>query len=145
MTTIVMNTLNAAVTEYDWAFQSITPTHAGDATGLFSLTGDTDNAVAIDAEAMTGKTDWGTSLKKRLGDVFLTLQGSGAGEFLVTAAAAYAYPVTVRANGESSSKPGMGINENFLAFGYRNVAGADFRLDRIEIPVNQSKQRRAAS
>ena len=37
MTAIVMNTITRAVGEYDWEFESITPTHAGSALALYQL------------------------------------------------------------------------------------------------------------
>ena len=46
------------------------------------------------------------------------------------------------ATGQSRSKPGLGIRENYLAFGYSNTDGADFRLDRIEVLVAESTRRR---
>jgi hypothetical protein len=146
MTTIVMNTLNAAVTEYDWTFQSITPTHAGDASGLYLLGGDDDAGADIDASAFTGTTLCGSSLKKRVPAVYLGLTGSGAGQLHVrTKTASRTYPVIVDEAGTSRGKPGLGLHENYLGFGYSNVAGADFKLDRIEPRLVLSEQRRAGS
>jgi hypothetical protein len=146
MTTIVMNTLNAAVTEYDWAFQSITPTHAGDAAGLYLLGGDDDAGADIDATASTGITNCGTSLKKRVPVVHLGLECSGAGQLHVhTKSATHNYPVAAAAAGVTRGKPGQGIHENYLGFGYSNVAGADFKLDKIEVPLAVSEQRRVGS
>jgi hypothetical protein len=42
----------------------------------------------------------------------------------------------------SRAKPGRGIRENYLAFGLTKTDGLDFQLDRIEVEVNQSTQRR---
>lgn len=149
MTTVVMNTLNAAVTEYDWSFQSITPTHAGDAAGLYLLGGDTDNAgslapTPIAATVTTGITNWGTSLKKTPEAAFLALRGAGGGLFHVHCpGVSYAYPVVVQADGQTRANPGLGIKQAYLGFGYSNVAGADFHLDRIEIPLVESDSRRS--
>src|SRR5574343_21954 len=70
MNTIVMNTLTGAVTEYDWAFQSITPTHAGGAAGLFLLGGDKDGALPIPANVLTGKQLMDAAQKKRIPDIY---------------------------------------------------------------------------
>jgi hypothetical protein len=141
MTTIVMNTLTGAVTEYDWAFQSITPEHAGSADGLFTLGGDTDDGAEIEAELRGSKA--GGTAKQGLGNVYLAVQGEGAGRLIVAGQSSeWEYPVTVRASGVSRARPGHGISENYLTLGYRNVAGAAFRLDRIDAEVYESNHGR---
>ena len=144
MNTIVMNTLTGAVSEYDgFGFQSITPTHAGSATGLFTLGGDTDDGRPVVANVVTGKQLWGGTLKKTAQMVYFSLKGSGTSTMTVTGEnASYSYPFPVRPDGQSRSKPGLGIRENYLAFGYSNTDGAAFQLDRIEVLVAQSKNRR---
>lgn len=154
MTAIVMNTLNAAVTEYDWAFQSLTPVHAGDATGLYVLGGPTDAGQPIPARAVAPVSNLGSSLKKALGDAYLSLQGprDSAGQLLVRTVSydeddtevieEWAYDLPVRSAGVSRATPGKGIRANKLALGYANLDGADFRLDRIEADVLESKAKR---
>lgn len=141
---IVMNTLTGAVSEYDnFQFQSITPTLAGSATGLFALGGDTDLGLPIVSHVLTGKTLFGPSVKKFLDLIYFSLLGSGTSSLIIQGAvAAYVYTFPVRAPGESRARPGRGIRENYLAFGYSNTDGADFRLDRIEVLVNASQNRR---
>lgn len=142
--TIVLNTLTGAVTEYTgFGFQSITPTHAGSAAGLFQLGGDTDAGAPIVANVLTGKQLWGESLKKFIEMVYFSLKGSGTSRMTVVGeSAAYSYDFPVRPSGQSRSKPGGGIRENYLAFGYSNKDGANFQLDRIEVLVRESKNRR---
>lgn len=144
MNTIVMNTLNGAVTEYSrFAFQSITPSLAGSALGLFALGGDTDAGEPIVATVTTGKQLWGGSLKKTAQMVYFSLKGSGTSTMTVHGeSTVHSYPFPVRPTGQSRSKPGLGIRENYLAFGYSNTDGADFQLDRIEVLVAESKNRR---
>ena len=144
MNAIAFNTMTGAVSEYDgFGFQSITPTHAGSATGLFALGGDTDDGRPIVATVTTGKQLWGGSLKKMLQMVYFSLKGSGTSTMTVTGEnASHSYPFPVRPDGQSRSKPGLGIRENYLAFGYSNTDSADFQLDRIEVLVAESKNRR---
>ena len=144
MNTIVMNTMTGAVSEYTgFGFQSITPTHAGSATGLFILGGDADAGLPIVAAVTTGKQLWGGTLKKTAQMVYFSLKGSGTSTMTVTGEnASYSYPFPVRDTGQSRCKPGLGIRENYLAFGYSNTDGADFQLDRIEVLVAESKTRR---
>ena len=141
---IVLNTLTGAVSEYTgFGFQSITPTHAGSATGLFALGGDTDAGLPIVAQVTTGKQLWGGSLKKVAQLVYFSLKGSGISTMTITGqSASYSYPFPVLPAGQSRSKPGKGIRENYLAFGYSNTDGADFQLDRMEVLVAESKNRR---
>lgn len=139
---IILNTLTAAVSEYSLAPQSITPTHMGDALGLYLLGGELDDDQPIVAEVITGDTQWGSSLKKHLDMVYFAMTGSD-GELIVKGKAdEYRYSFPVRGSGQSRCKPGMGIRENYLAFGFSNPDGSDFQLDRIEVSVAQSKTRR---
>ena len=95
------------------------------------------------ATVTTGKQLWGGSLKKMLQMVYFSLKGSGTSTMTVTGEnASHSYPFPVRPDGQSRSKPGLGIRENYLAFGYSNTDGADFQLDRIEVLVAESKNRR---
>lgn len=141
---IVLNTLTGAVSEYEgFAFQSVTPSHAGSATGLFTLGGDTDAGLLIVAEIATGKQLFGASVNKFLDLIYFSVRGSGISSLIVQGAiAAYVYTFPVRPTGESRARPGRGIRENYLAFGYSNTDGADFTLDRIEVSVNPSHTRR---
>jgi len=145
MTTIVMNTANGAVTEYDWDFQSLTSVHAAGAEGLFQLGGSTDAGVQIDSTIMLGKTGRGTNAKKRLDTVFFAMHGIGNGLLRVAGeTTSYQYEFPVRFNGVSRAQPGRGINENYLAIGYSNLNGVDFRIDRIDAEFFASTTRRAS-
>jgi hypothetical protein len=141
---IAFNTLTGAVSEYSgFGFQSLTSTLAGSATGLFALGGDTDAGLPIVATVTTGRQLWGGTLKKTAQMVYFSLKGSGTSTMTVTGEnASHSYPFPVRPDGQSRSKPGLGIRENYLAFGYSNTDGADFQLDRIEVLVAESKNRR---
>ena len=144
MNTIILNTLTGAVSEYaGFGFQSITPTLAGSATGLFALGGSTDDGLPIISTATTGKQLWDSSLKKVAQLVHFSLKGSGISAMTVTGeSASYTYPFPVLPAGHSRAQPGKGIRENYLAFGYSNADGADFQLDRMEVLVAESKKRR---
>lgn len=146
MTAIIMNTLTYAVTEYsNFDFDGITPTHAGSAAGLFALGGNLDVAAKIVATVKTPRKDWGSSLKKAVDLVFLSIKGNGTAKFTVQGeddATQYSYDFPLLASGESRAKPGRGIRENSMAFGLTTPSGQDFQLDRIEVNVTPSTQRR---
>lgn len=143
MTAIVMNTLTGAVSEYSLSFDSMTPTHAGSATGLFELGGDLDGTSAIVSTVLTGAQLWDASLKKRIDMVYFSMNGEGRGELIVQGRELeHRYPFPVRAAGQSRQQPGKGIRENYLAFGFSNIDGDDFTLDQIEVLVAPTKTRR---
>lgn len=144
MTAIVLNTLTGAVSEYDTAFHSITPTHAGDAAGLFAFGGDTDAGMPIVAQVQTPKTIQASTLKKSLEAAYLAMQGAGSAEVRVIGQQQWAYPFAVQADGVSRCKLGRGIQENYLGFGFGNPGGEHFQIDRIEIVMAGSKNRRSA-
>ncbi len=144
MNTIVCNTLTCAVTEYDWpAWQALTPTHAGDATGLYALGGDTDAGQPIVAELRLPCTLRESTLKHHLAMVYLSMQGQGSAQLTVHGAqSSWAYAFPLRASGQTRCPVGRGIRENYLGFGLTTPAGQAFTLDRVEVLATASKTRR---
>ena len=144
MNTIICNTLTGAVSEYtSFAFHAVTPTHAGSATGLFAFGSDLDIDQPIVSDVRTAKRLLSSTLKKHMELVYFAMQGSGTSELTEFGnAGQWIYPFPVRSSGESRAVPGRGIRENYLGFGYRNPAGDAFRIDRIEVLTNESKNRR---
>ena len=138
-----MNTLNGAVTEYDWPITSIGPTRAGSAGGLHSLGGNSDAGQPIAPSITTGKHLWGDTIKKFVAYVYFAMVGAGTGQARVIGqSATYTYPFPIGASGTSRAVTGRGIRENYLAFGFDNVGGADFRIDLIEPKTAASTTRR---
>lgn len=145
MTAIVMNTLTGAVSEYSgFDFHAVTPTQAGTATSLYTFGGDTDAGVPIVGRFETGKTLWGSALKKRVEVVYFgTPVGGGLGTLTVQGdASTYQYEVTMRPQGMSRGKPGKGIRESYLAFGFSKQDGGAFTVDRVEVMIASSNTRR---
>ena len=144
MNTIVCNTLTGAVSEYTrHNFQSVTPTHAGSATGLYAFGGDTDDGLPIVADIRLPPTLRDSTLKKYLNMVYLSMSGQGAAEFTVFGKAQdWAYEFPLRDSGQTRCKPGGGIRENYLGFGLSNPQGQAFTLDRVEVLLLESKNRR---
>lgn len=144
MNAIVCNTQNGAVTEYTrHAFQSITPTHAGSATGLFKLEGDTDDGLPIVGEIRIPPTLRESTLKKCLNTVYVAMIGEGNAELTVFGRPdSWAYSFPLRDSGETRCIVGRGIRENYLGFGLRTPEGQQFTLDRIEVMTLESKTRR---
>lgn len=140
---IILNTLNGAVSEHSLAPQSITPTHMGDALGLYLLGGELDDTQPIVSEVLTGETLWGSSLKKLLNTLYFSMAGAGTCEAIVKSRnAEYRYSFPVRSTGQSRALTGRGIRDNYLAFGFTNPGGEYFQLDQIEALTAQSATRR---
>lgn len=143
MNTIVMNTLNGAVTEHALPFHSVTAAHAGSESGLFLFGGSTDLGAPIATTVTTGKKHWGSTLKKFVASVYFAIKGAGTGRLTVHGENTdHPYTFPMRASGETRCVTGRGIRENYLAFSHSNVGGADFRLDRMEVLSAQSTTRR---
>ena len=144
MNTFVCNTLTGAVSEYTrHEFQSITPSHAGSATGLYELGGDTDDGLPIIASIRLPATLREGTLKKHLGMVYLSMTGEGDAQFTVFGKTQdWAYPFPLRDSGQTRCKPGGGIRENYLGFGLTTPQGQEFTLDRVEVLLHESKTRR---
>ncbi len=145
MNAIAVNTLTGAVSEYEgFSFQSVTPTHAGDAAGLFALGGETDNGRVIVADIRLPVTLRENSLKQHIAMVYLSMRGAGEAEFAVFGpqGQSWSYPFPLRASEQTRCPVGKGIRENYLGFGLRNPQGQAFTLDRVEILSVKSKTRR---
>lgn len=144
MNTIVCNTLTGAVSEYTrHSFQSITPTHAGAADGLYQFGGDLDDGLPIVSAIKLPPTLRESTLKKSMEMVYLSMHGVGDADFTVFGAAEdWTYTFPLRESGQTRCPVGKGIKENYLGFGLANPQGQAFKLDRIEVLVRASKTRR---
>ena len=142
--TIILNTLTGAVSEYTrHAFQSITPTHAGSATGLYEFGGDTDDALPIVAHIQLPGTLRESTLKKAIKMAYISMRGAGSARFTVHGAQqSWSYDFPVRPSGQSRCPVGKGIRENYLGFSLSNPDGQAFTVDRVEIMDAPSNTRR---
>lgn len=144
MNTIILNTQTGAVSEYtNYAFQSITPTHAGNASGLFAFGGDLDIAQPIVGQFQTATKLRSTTLKKMLEMVYLSMKAEGDAYLTVFGEYdSWTYCFPVRDSGQSRCVVGRGIRENYLGLGFAKSDGAYFTIDRIEPLMHESKTRR---
>ena len=145
MNTIVCNTLTGAVSEYTGpGFQAITPTHAGSATGLYALGGDTDDGLPIVSTIRLPATLRESTLKKSLGSVYLSIRSQGEAQLTVHGpnAEEWSYQFPLLSSGQTRCVVGRGIRENYLGFSLSTPQGQSFALDRVEVQVYESKNRR---
>lgn len=143
MKSIVVNTLSGAVTEYSRPLACITTSHGGSREGVFALEGDTDHGQSIVGELRMPTVNYGSTLAKSLAAIYAC--GDGLGEAIAdvhTHSSSWSYPLRFGGNRVARANPGRGIREVYLGFGLRFVQGQDFRLDRVEVLVNESKNRR---
>jgi hypothetical protein len=145
-----LNLKTGALTEYsNYPFNSICQFNGrylgASSSGLFKLTGDTDNGTEIPAHIKTGKLDFGTSQLKRIKDVYVALQTLGDWQVAIVTdeniKRTYAtvdgeiVPHTGRVNCAKGSKG------RYHSIGVANVAGADFEIDNIEINADVLSRR----
>ncbi|MDD2711288.1 MAG: hypothetical protein PHU77_00070 [Simplicispira sp.] len=145
MNAVVCNTLTGAVSEYSrYAFHSITPTHAGSATGLYEFGGDSDDGLPIVSSIRLPATLRESTLKKHIGMVYLSMRGQGEAQLTVRGpgAAQWDYAFPLRSSGQTRCAVGRGIRENYLGFGLGNPDGQTFTLDRVEVLAHTSSTRR---
>ena len=145
MNTIVCNTLTGAVSEYTgFGFQSLTPTHAGSANGLFALGGDTDAGLPIVANIRLPRALRDTTLKKFPTLVWLSMKGAGSANLTVYGEQhewSYSFQMQPR-TGQTRCQVGRGIRENYYSLGISTPGGQAFSLDRVEVQHVESRSRR---
>ena len=144
MNTIICNTRNGAVSEYTgFGFQSVTPTHAGSANGLFKFGGDADIDQLIVTNIRLPRTLRENTLKTHIDMVYVSILGAGSAKLHVhTPDKDWSYDFALRASGQTRCEVGKGIRENYLGFGLSNPQGQHFKLDRIEVLEAASTTRR---
>lgn len=144
MTTIVMNTQTGAVSEHSLDLHSLSNDFGAGDDGLFALGGDLDGLARtpIDSDATTGTMLWDSTQKMLMSDAYVAMTGAGHGVFTVVGRAVqYPYQFAILPSGVSRAPLGRGIRENYVAFKYQNVDGADFTIDRIEVRSFKSQRR----
>ena len=107
------------------------------------LGGDLDIDQSIVGSIQTGKTLIDESRKKYVEAVHFAMTGTGSGALVVAGQeSTYSYSFQIRPAGVSRAKSGRGIRENYLSFGLEKSDGGDFQLDRIEVQIAASINRK---
>lgn len=149
----VVNTETQGAARYvNFGFRSIVPYQgrlfACNASGIYELTGDTDNGMAIQASGLSGVSDCGTNKIKVFPDSRLTLRCEGILELDVSVdeKTALTYPVTFGEGREGVHKKrrklARGVKGGHVQIGWRNVDGCAFYLQEIELDFAASETRR---
>lgn len=162
---VVLNLRTGGVTEYNgWTFNSFATlrgrTLAASSSGIFELTGETDDGVEIASDFRTIVTDLSpidvkgefAAHGKRPTDAYLSYQSDEPMLFTVYVDdQEYEYDVPKGrymspAGISSKVRPhkaelGKGIETNYLQFGIKNIAGGDFTFDALRVLLDILKRR----
>jgi hypothetical protein len=142
----IMNTKTLGMGEYtEFPFTSLFNHPLGPLgitlTGLFLLTGKTDNGVNIDAEILTGISDLGTKQRKLFPDAYLEIRG-GVVELATILCEDVDGEIAYEA--DFSDEPHLkmqrisplagGVDGTHIQLRFRNIDGSDFDLQSIRMP-----------
>ena len=141
---LAVNTRTRAVTNYEGLAPNSLASFNGatlmaTADGIVALTGDTDDAAQIDAYFITGKTDLGQRVMKRVLTGYVGYWASGEMELTLITDDHHQNVYTLaprQIDGESHAsrvKFGRGVSGMYWQFKAANVDGSDFGMDRIEL------------
>lgn len=142
VTTWVMNTRTAAVTEYDnFAFNSfarmgVKYIGASDA-GLYELLGDGDDGTDVIATIKSGLAQWGGTHLGSIKAAYLATRGGGDFVLRIFSGDGKTYNYSVTANAARTTRVniGKGLRARYFAFELIST-GQDFDLDMLEfIPL----------
>jgi PKD repeat protein len=113
--------------------------------GLYVLEGDNDHGTAISAVIETGRDDFKMRNIKRLADAFLTMRGDGeyVFGFITEEGEVYEFPVTSNELDAGTIKidGGKGGRSQYWGIRFRNVAGAKFEIEALEINAEMLRRR----
>lgn len=148
--TTVMHTETMALTQYsNFPFNSFAQfngvTLGASDQGLFALTGATDNGTPIDAFARVGITDFNTSHLKRVDRIYVGYRSDGNLVMRVLTDETQQRDYLLRASGAglhgNHVRLGKGLEARYWQFEVRNLNGADFDLNTIELKPTTLKRR----
>ena len=138
----LINCQTGAISEYrNYPFNSICRIKdrwfGASPTGIYVLSGETDNGTDIEAWVKTGDMDLKAPTKKRVTDVYVVVEMVGKGTLRVVCEEhpANVYDVLAPMGGAHNKRvvTARGISGQHWSFEFRNVAGAFFELYGMEI------------
>jgi hypothetical protein len=103
--------------------------------GLYSLNGEDDSGVLVDAMLSFGKRNFGTSFLKRAANAYIGVS-SGGTMYLKVLVEGKEYVYRIRGNDPNLKAQrfdlGKGLRSTYFEFELYNQGGADFELDSVE-------------
>ncbi len=149
MSTLNINLKNRATSQYvNYDFNSMVKfggkVLGANSSGLFDLSGDNDNGVAISAYFTPIMTDFGIGNPKRMRYIYLGYESSGNLELDLQADEQNARSYEVESNKTGQQRKRVSIGRDgygrYWSFTIRNLSGADFSVDSIEVmPVVRNR------
>jgi len=149
----VLNTETTAASWYDnFDFESITQTPdkvlGVGPDGLYELVGGTDSGEQIDAETVSGFSDFGVPQTKRVDNMYFGYTSDGRISVTVETYESDHSPATylleqraADAPRNSRATPGKGMWGRYWRFTIKNVAGADFEVHDASVDIAASSRR----
>lgn len=147
---LVLNCNTTGLTTYtNMRFNSMIQTpdgkvYAAGPQGIYELSGDTDQGAGIDAHIELGFTDFGSTARKRLDNVYIGYAAHTPLDAVLTSegeAVTYSvtgqpeeYPTTCRV------KPAMGHSGRYWKLRLKNTDGSRFQINSIEVSIAMSKR-----
>lgn len=149
--TVVMHTESNALTTYsNYQFNSFAQFNGvylgANDSGIFALSGATDNGVLIDAAARVGITDFSTSHLKRVDRCYVGYRTDGNMVLRVITDEINTRDYLLTATGKAGLhgnhvRIGKGLAARYWQFEIRNKDGSDFTLDTIELKPTPLRRR----
>jgi hypothetical protein len=148
-----VNTENLELTEYsNYDFLSMAMFNGKpvgiSATGIYELLGSNDAGTEIDASALFGFDDLGTSHMKRMFYAYLGYKSDGEVEVQISidGEPALRYYTVKKISGTTGIKRGRakiakGLRSRYWQVGIKNVAGSDLELDTLDLYVHETKRK----
>lgn len=138
--TWMINLQTGAVSKADnYRFNSLSGNMGADSTGIHTLTGTTDNGVAINGFVETGRIDFGVTERKRVVDAYIGVEG-GALDLTITdertGSNRYRLAATTQLK-TAKANLGRGASGRYWKFKIANVAGSVAKVDDVEINVDK--------
>lgn len=148
---IVLQVENMTLTSYtSYAYNSFTrfagKNLGADASGLHEMVGDTDNGLPIAAAVVTGTTDFGSTFVKALDRLYVGYRSTAAMTLSVKLDDKDFFDYTLDPTGDagidtSRVKTGKGLAGRYWQFGFKNIGGAMFSIDTIDVKSMQLQRR----
>jgi hypothetical protein len=147
---LVLQCATSGLTTYtNMRFNSMVQTpdgkiYAAGAHGVYELGGDTDMGAPIDAHLVLGFTDFGSTARKRVDNVYIGYAGSAPlRAVLVTESAPIEYQVSIQPQEHPLTcrvKPAMGHSGRYWKLILKNTGGSSFKINAIDVSLAVSKR-----
>lgn len=124
------------------AFNSLSGTQGADATGIYVLSGTTDNGAEIDSIIESGKLDFGDASLKNLTDYYAGVEGGKLKLTVTTESHSVSYHTTGTTQLRTTKvRLAKGAKGKYWRFRLTNVSGSSVKVDEQEIIVEAQKRR----